>query len=100
MSYIQLQPQDLSDLNLRDELTIFDSRDANSFTQAHIPGARMIEDREIQKLILQKKRNTPVVVYCYHGNSSKDICNLLCGMGFSEVYNLEGGWQAWQRLSA
>lgn len=40
------------------------------------------------------------MVYCAHGNSSRDICHLLSSMGFKEVYNLEGGWLAWQNLSA
>jgi rhodanese-related sulfurtransferase len=99
MSYVDLLPQDFSQLQARDDLTIFDTRDTASFTQAHIPGARMIEDHEIKKLIIQKKRNAPVLVYCAHGNSSRDVCHLLNGMGFNEVYNLEGGWLAWQNLN-
>ncbi len=59
----------------------------------------MIEDHEIRRLILQKKRHSPVVVYCAHGNSSRDICHLLSGMGFEQVYNLEGGWLAWQHFN-
>jgi thiosulfate sulfurtransferase len=96
MSYLDLFPQQLAELQLIDDLTIFDSRDNTSFTQGHIPGARMIDDNEIKKLILQKKRASPVVIYCAHGNSSRDLCQLMSGMGFKEVYNLEGGWLAWQ----
>ncbi len=98
MNYLELFPQQLAGLQLNNDLTIFDTRDSASFNQGHIPGARMIDDNEIKKLIIQKKRNSPVVVYCDHGNSSRDICHLLSGMGFKEVYNLEGGWLAWQNL--
>jgi len=35
-------------------------------------------------------------VYCYHGNSSRDLCTLLVGMGLRQVYNLVGGWAAWE----
>lgn len=59
MNYLELLPQDLPALQLRADLTIFDTRDTASFTQAHIPGARMIEDNEIKQLILQKKGNHP-----------------------------------------
>ena len=100
MNYLELSPEDFPALQSRDDVTIFDTRDAASFAQAHIPGARMIEDHEIKRLILQKKRNSPVVVYCAHGNSSRDICHLLSGMGFKQVYNLEGGWLSWQNLNA
>jgi rhodanese-related sulfurtransferase len=98
MNYLELFPQQLAGLQLNNDLTIFDTRDSASFNQGHIPGARMINDNEIKKLIIQKKRNSPVIVYCAHGNSSRDICHLLCGMGFKEVYNLEGGWLGWQNL--
>jgi rhodanese-related sulfurtransferase len=96
MSYLDLSPQQLTELQQKNDLTIFDTRDRMSFNLGHIPAARMIEDSEIKKLIIQKKRKSPVVVYCSHGNSSRDVCQLLSGMGFIEVYNLEGGWLAWQ----
>jgi ankyrin repeat protein len=41
-----------------------------------------------------------VLVYCYHGNSSRDICQFIAGFGFKRVYNLVGGWQAWEQFSA
>lgn len=98
MSYHDLLPQELSDLQQQEELIIFDTRDSASFSLGHIPGARMIADAEIKSLILQRKSSVPVIVYCAHGNSSRDICQLLSGMGFKQVYNLEGGWLAWQNL--
>jgi rhodanese-related sulfurtransferase len=100
MNYLELFTQQLAELQQNNDLTIFDTRDSASFNQGHIPAARIIEDREIKKLIIQKKRNSPIVVYCAHGNSSRDICHLLSEMGFREVYNLEGGWMAWQDLQA
>jgi rhodanese-related sulfurtransferase len=98
MSYSDLLPQQLAELQKNNNLTIFDTRDHSSFNQGHIPGARMIDDNEIKKLIIQKKRACPVVIYCSHGNSSRDLCQLMSGMGFKEVYNLDGGWLAWQNL--
>ncbi len=99
MSYQDLLPQELPNLQQREDLTIFDTRDHASFTQGHIPGARMINDDEIKKLIIKKKRAAPVVIYCAHGNTSRDLCQLICGMDFKEVYNLQGGWLAWQNLT-
>ena len=48
----------------------------------------------------KRRRNPPVVVYCYHANSSRDLCTLLSGFGFSQVFNLEGGWRAWDNFQA
>lgn len=98
MSYQDIHPMELPPLLGSNELIIFDTRDANSFAQGHLQGAMPISDAEIKRLIVTKQRTKPVLVYCYHGNSSRDICSLLGNFGFSEVYNLEGGWQAWRHF--
>lgn len=98
MSYQDIIPEQLDVLFQHEKLTIFDTREASYFSQGHLDGAVPISDQAVQKLIVLKQRHNPVLVYCYHGNSSRDICTLLNGMGFSQVYNLQGGWQAWQRF--
>jgi thiosulfate sulfurtransferase len=35
-------------------------------------------------------------VVCYHGNSSQGAAAYLVSQGFSEVYSLDGGIEAWQ----
>ena len=96
MSYQDILPNELETLYQHENVTIFDTREASYFTQGHLDNAIPISDQAIKQLIIRKQRHNPVLVYCYHGNSSRDICTLLNGMGFSEVYNLEGGWRAWQ----
>ena len=39
--------------------------------------------------------DTPIVVCCYHGNSSKSAAQLLVDKGFKDVYSLDGGYEAW-----
>jgi rhodanese-related sulfurtransferase len=34
-------------------------------------------------------------VYCYHGNSSRDMADMIARLGFSNVSHLIGGWDAW-----
>lgn len=96
MSFQDIRPSGVQLLYLRKNLMVFDTRDANNYAQGHLQGAIPPSDEIIKKIIIRKQRNNPVLVYCYHGNSSKDFCSLLCGFGFTEVYNLEGGWLAWQ----
>ena len=38
----------------------------------------------------------PLVVVCYHGNSSQSAAAYLAGQGFSEVYSLDGGIELWR----
>jgi thiosulfate sulfurtransferase len=39
---------------------------------------------------------TPVVVCCYHGNSSQSAAQFLVEQGFTEVYSLNGGFEQWK----
>jgi len=79
----------------KDNCIIIDIRDIKSYNEGRLPGAKRFEEREILRMRKSSQRHDPVLVYCYHGNSSKDIASLLCTLGFSDVYNLEGGYTAW-----
>jgi len=40
----------------------------------------------------------PVLLVCYHGNASQTYGQMFADFGFAEVYSLDGGFAAWQRL--
>jgi ankyrin repeat protein len=79
--------------------TVFDIRDDRSYEQGRIPGAQRFNDQLVRQLRKTEQRNSPVLIYCYHGNSSKDIAQMLCDFGFSNVYNLNGGYTAWEAVA-
>lgn len=39
----------------------------------------------------------PVYVLCNSGNRSREAADILIGLGFSEVYSVDGGIKAWLR---
>lgn len=75
---------------------MFDIRDDRSYEQGRIPGAQRFNDQLIRSLRKTEQRNAPVLIYCYHGNSSKDVAQMLCDFGFPTVYSLIGGYTAWE----
>lgn len=79
---------------------LLDIRDAASFARSRIPGAQAATEHTVKRLLRERLPARPIVVYCYHGNSSRDFCQLLAGFGFTRLYNLEGGWQAWLNAQA
>jgi thiosulfate sulfurtransferase len=97
MAYQPLTVQQLESTLERDNAVLVDIRDECSFYRAHIPGAQHATDQAVLRLIRERRTEFHVVVYCYHGNSSRDFCLLLSGFGFTRLYNLEGGWLAWQK---
>ena len=44
-------------------------------------------------------KNEPVICYCRSGKRSLQACMMLETMGFTNVYNLEGGILAWQSVN-
>lgn len=74
---------------------VLDLRDRTSFDAGHLPGARHLTDTVLGELM--SRRHEPTLVYCYRGNSSKEIARLLARRGFSNLYELDEGWEGWQR---
>ncbi len=79
---------------------ILDTRDAHSYKEGHIDGAMHSHDGLVEGLI--KKRNTSqhVIIYCYHGNASKDLADLFGNFGFKNVHSLMGGYVAWKKTES
>jgi thiosulfate/3-mercaptopyruvate sulfurtransferase len=85
-----------AELLQRDDVLRFDVRDAGSFAQAHITGAQHLTQRNLSELITGTTRRMPILIYCYHGNASQDYAQTFSDFGFTEVYSLDGGFEAWR----
>ena len=78
----------------RDPLLI-DIRDKATFAAEAIPGAHHGSNETIQSLLVEIDPAKPIIVYCYHGNSSQLAADFIAAQGFTEVYSLSGGYAAW-----
>jgi thiosulfate sulfurtransferase len=74
---------------------VIDARDIDSFKAGHLKNALYNGGPALGHIIRQRKHNPTVLVYCYHGNLSRSVAEMISELGLSNVYNLEGGWQAW-----
>ncbi|MFK8101896.1 MAG: rhodanese-like domain-containing protein [Saprospiraceae bacterium] len=77
---------------------LIDVRTPQEFNQGHLDNAVNInyhDDFFIEKL--QKlDREKPLFVYCQSGGRSGKTCHKLKKMGFKEIYDMEGGYLAWE----
>ena len=81
----------------RGDILVLDSRDPANFELAHIPNARRLSSDNLDIILVNTARTTPVLLYCYHGNASQTYGQMFADFGFNEVYSLDGGFAAWQR---
>lgn len=74
---------------------LIDIRDQQSFELGHIENAVHISNANISEFVENSDMDLPLIVYCYHGNSSQPAAAYLSEQGFTEVYSIDGGFEYW-----
>jgi rhodanese-related sulfurtransferase len=78
---------------------VLDVRESSEYDAGHVLNSKLVPLGKLKERMgeLEKYKNQPIVVVCRSGNRSGTACFLLGKQGFSQVYNLAGGVQAWQK---
>jgi len=83
----------------KEGLVVLDVREPSEFKAGHLPMAinlaRGLLEFKIGKKITDK--NTPILAYCRTGGRSSLAADTLMKMGYTEVYNMNGGFNAWKK---
>ena len=74
---------------------VVDIRDPQSFAMGHIKGSLHLDNHSLPDFIARADLDAPLIVSCYHGNSSQSAAAYLAHQGFTEVYSLDGGFDGW-----
>lgn len=91
----QLTPRELDQ---KKGMMILDVRSAAEYDKGHIPGAVHVPLAQVGDKVKKLKKDKDLVVYCRSGNQSIWAIKRLMGMGYKNLYNLKGGYNAWKRL--
>ena len=80
-------------------VVFLDCREPKEYKSGHIPGAINIPRGLLEFQIGSKitEKNTSVVMYCKSGGRASLGCCSIQRMGYKNVKNLDGGWQAWSK---
>lgn len=83
----------------REHATVLDVRNAAEFAGGHITDAINIPLPELEARLgeLAKYKDKPLLVNCQGGVRSTSACGVLKKGGFSRIYNLQGGVNAWMQ---
>jgi rhodanese-related sulfurtransferase len=87
-------------INRRDA-SILDVREVGEFNAGHLSNAKNIPLAQLEKRAgeLEKLRNKPLLLCCQTGNRAHSAAALLKKTGWSEIFILGGGINAWQQAS-
>ncbi|MCO4773926.1 MAG: thiosulfate sulfurtransferase [Deltaproteobacteria bacterium] len=91
----EISPEGAQALLEAGSATFVDVRDGSSYRSGHIPGALHVGDHNIGEFVSAADKSRPVVVYCYHGNSSLGGASYLRSQGFEQVWSMSSGWAGW-----
>jgi monothiol glutaredoxin len=79
-----------------EKFTLLDVRTPEERSIATIPGDRVLDDAALREL----SKDSPIVVYCHHGGRSRSAAERLVSNGYTRVYNLAGGIDAWSGIDS
>ena len=96
MSYENIGPEEFEALMKKGHMVI-DVRPEVELVEGEIEGHVTINffDPTFKEEVDKLDRNNTYLLHCRSGNRSGKACQLMATMGFTSLYNLDGGIQAW-----
>ena len=95
-TFVHMKVDELAQVIDDNTHVVVDIRDANSFANGRITDAIHLTNENLADFLRETDPDAPVVVCCYHGNSSQQAAQFLISQDFTEVYSLDGGFSQWQ----
>lgn len=74
---------------------LVDVRTPAEYASGHIPGATNVSVEEVPGASASWDKAAKIALYCQTGSRSASAMDYLRGQGFTDVYNLTAGIQAW-----
>ena len=92
----EISPHELKrKMDAGEQFELIDVREPFEYEIARIDGSKLIPLGEITERINELERERPIILHCHSGKRSAEAVQLLQTRGFTKIYNLEGGIDAW-----
>ena len=87
--------QDLHDRIVAGAIDVVDVRPAHARAIAPFPHPHEVLDEDSRERLEALPKDLPLAFLCHHGNSSRQAAEYFRQLGFHDLYNVEGGIDAW-----
>ncbi|MBP0904897.1 rhodanese-like domain-containing protein [Mariniflexile gromovii] len=93
-----LEPAEFKNQISNHSVQLIDVRTADEYKSGHINNAKNIDflSSSFVYKINKLNKKKPVYVYCKSGNRSNKASKQLAELGFTEIYDLKGGFLNWR----
>lgn len=89
--------QQLHDHIIAGTIDVVDVRPAHARALAPFPHPHEVLDEDSRERLEALPKDLPLAFLCHHGNSSRQAAEYFRQLGFHDLYNVEGGIDAWSR---
>lgn len=96
---IMITPEQVANaVNSEKELQLVDVRTSDEYSVSHLKNAQNIcvTNDDFKEKVAMLDKDEPVYVYCKRGGRSAQAALILKEMGFTKVYDLQGGMDNWE----
>ena len=96
--FVNVDAEKFEQMSKQTGVVILDVRTAQEYAQGHIHGAVNLDINatDFAQKVAQLDKNTTYLVHCRSGTRSTRACNEMAGLEFPKLYNLQGGFVAWE----
>jgi rhodanese-related sulfurtransferase len=77
------------------DVQVIDSREPWEHAESHLPGAKNIPHMATLPRAKELATDKPVIFVCKSGQRSAVAAEFAATVGLTDIYNVEGGMQAW-----
>jgi rhodanese-related sulfurtransferase len=94
----QLEPRELAAWRAdasRPAPVVIDVREPWEYAHCHIEGSQLIPLQTVPARAAEIPRDRDLVLVCHHGNRSQRVAQWLEQAGYTRLFNLRGGVEAW-----
>ena len=94
-----LSPEEFKIAISHKNIQLLDVRTPKEYKTSHIKNAtnaNYFNSKKFQSVCQSLDNTKPVYLYCRSGNRSQKASKILVKMGFKNIYDLQGGYLAWQ----
>jgi rhodanese-related sulfurtransferase len=94
-----INPSEFASAIKKPNVQIIDVRSKAEVNEGSIRGHKHIDVQQssfISKAEKTIRKDEPVYVYCKSGMRSSMACGILANSGFTQIYNMTGGYIAWR----
>ena len=96
MSFKEITPQQAWEM-MQQGAILVDIRDNMRFAYSHPKGAFHLTNQSFLQFEELADFDSPIIVSCYHGVSSRNVATFLVEQGYENVFSMIGGFDGWCR---